>query len=69
MSFLELLAAFVTFINCYNVKLATHVQNFFTGAKLLAIAIIIGGGLWKIGEGTAVVQNGERKKNTGQNRK
>jgi L-type amino acid transporter 9 len=44
--------AFITFINCYNVKLATHVQNFFTGAKLLAIAIIICGGLWKISEGT-----------------
>ncbi|CAG0917652.1 unnamed protein product [Notodromas monacha] len=35
------------FINCYNVKLATRVQTFFTGAKLLAIVIIVIGGIYK----------------------
>ncbi|CAG0917653.1 unnamed protein product [Notodromas monacha] len=39
------------FINCYNVKLATRVQTFFTGAKLLAIVIIVIGGIYKIAEG------------------
>nr|CAH0112575.1 unnamed protein product [Daphnia galeata] len=34
-----------------NVKLATKVQNIFTAAKLVAIAIIIAGGLYMIGIG------------------
>ncbi|CAG0917655.1 unnamed protein product [Notodromas monacha] len=41
----------VAFINCYNVKLATRVQNFFTAAKLAAIAIIVIGGIYKISQG------------------
>ncbi|XP_067133337.1 b(0,+)-type amino acid transporter 1 isoform X3 [Centruroides vittatus] len=41
----------ITFVNCYSVNLATRVQNLFTAAKLLAIAIIIGGGLVKIAQG------------------
>lgn len=43
----------ITFINCFSVKLATKVQNIFTAAKLVAIAIIIGGGLYMISIGTA----------------
>ena len=32
-------------VNCHSVALATKVQNFFTVAKLLAIAVIVAGGL------------------------
>jgi|ERR1711892_252729 len=42
----------VTFVNCWSVELATSVQNVFCTCKLVAVAIIIGGGLWKIGEGS-----------------
>lgn len=38
----------ITFINCFSVKLATKVQNIFTAAKLIAIAVIIVGGLYMI---------------------
>ncbi|PRD33317.1 UNVERIFIED_CONTAM: b(0,+)-type amino acid transporter 1 [Trichonephila clavipes] len=41
----------ITYINCLSVKLATRIQNFFTAAKLLAIAIIIVGGSFKLMQG------------------
>jgi len=41
----------ITFINCYSVKLATKVQNIFTAAKLLAIVIIVIGGIIKLAQG------------------
>ena len=41
----------ITFINCFGVKLATKVQNVFTVAKLVVIAIIIAGGFYMIGKG------------------
>ncbi|XP_046656690.1 b(0,+)-type amino acid transporter 1-like isoform X1 [Daphnia pulicaria] len=41
----------LTFVNCYSIKGATHVQNIFTVGKLTAIAIIIGGGLYYLGLG------------------
>ncbi|XP_045193427.1 b(0,+)-type amino acid transporter 1-like isoform X3 [Mercenaria mercenaria] len=41
----------ITFINAYSVSLATKVQNFFTVMKLLAIAIIIGGGAYMLSQG------------------
>ncbi|XP_023345286.1 b(0,+)-type amino acid transporter 1 [Eurytemora carolleeae] len=44
--------AVVTFINCWSVSLATSVQNVFCSCKLIAVAIIIGGGMWKIAEGS-----------------
>ncbi|KAE8295872.1 Large neutral amino acids transporter small subunit 1 4F2 light chain [Larimichthys crocea] len=41
----------LTFINCYSVKAATKVQDFFAAAKLLALALIIVIGFVKIGQG------------------
>lgn len=38
-------------VNCYSVNLATNVQNIFTAAKLVAIAIIVGGGAYKLALG------------------
>ncbi|XP_062591735.1 b(0,+)-type amino acid transporter 1-like isoform X2 [Saccostrea cucullata] len=42
---------FVSAVNCYSVKLATKVQNVFTVAKLLAIAVITVGGFVYMGKG------------------
>ncbi|XP_075898989.1 large neutral amino acids transporter small subunit 1 [Nelusetta ayraudi] len=44
----------LTFVNCYSVKAATRVQDFFAAAKLLALAMIIMIGFVKIGQGEAV---------------
>ncbi|KAG0724055.1 b(0,+)-type amino acid transporter 1 [Chionoecetes opilio] len=41
----------ITFINSYSVNLATRVQNVFTAAKLLAILIIVVGGIVKLAQG------------------
>lgn len=41
----------ICFINCYSVKLATKVQNFFTITKLIAIVIITIGGAVMLGKG------------------
>lgn len=38
-------------MNCYSVNLATGTQNLFTGAKLIAIFIVITGGLVRIAQG------------------
>ncbi|XP_077287313.1 L-type amino acid transporter sobremesa isoform X2 [Arctopsyche grandis] len=38
-------------VNCYSVNLATCVQNVFTAAKLVAILIIISGGMYKLAQG------------------
>ena len=35
-----------------SVKLATQVQNIFCSCKLIAVAIIIGGGVYKLCEGS-----------------
>jgi L-type amino acid transporter 9 len=41
-----LFTGLIAFVNCYSVTAATRVQNIFTVAKLAAIAIVIGGGLY-----------------------
>ncbi len=46
-----LLSVMVTLVNCISVKLATMVQNVFTACKMLAIFIIIGGGIYKLIDG------------------
>ncbi|XP_014259511.1 b(0,+)-type amino acid transporter 1 [Cimex lectularius] len=42
----------ILFINCYSVNLATIVMNAFTAAKLVAIAIVIIGGIYKLCQGS-----------------
>ncbi|KAJ8970755.1 hypothetical protein NQ317_011685 [Molorchus minor] len=42
----------ILYVNCYSVNLATSVQNVFTAAKLVAVAVVIIGGVYKICEGT-----------------
>ncbi|KAK9874615.1 hypothetical protein WA026_005445 [Henosepilachna vigintioctopunctata] len=41
----------ILYINCYSVNLATSVQNIFTAAKLVAVAVVISGGIYKMFEG------------------
>ena len=47
----------ITFINAWSVSLATKVQNFFTVMKLIAVAIIIGGGVYMLATGTLDYQD------------
>merc|ERR1712038_1050032 len=44
--------AVVTLVNCWSVKLATNIQNIFCSCKLVAVAIIIGGGVYKLTQGS-----------------
>lgn len=46
-----LLVAVLTFVNCWDVKWATAVQDVFTYAKLLALFVIIGTGIIQLGRG------------------
>ncbi|KAI4902722.1 hypothetical protein NFI96_025881, partial [Prochilodus magdalenae] len=41
----------ITLVNCLSVKLASYVQNFFTGAKLLIIIVIVVSGIVKLAQG------------------
>ncbi|XP_017780827.1 PREDICTED: large neutral amino acids transporter small subunit 1 [Nicrophorus vespilloides] len=41
----------LTFVNCYDVKWATRVQDVFTYAKLLALFIVIGAGIYQLMNG------------------
>lgn len=47
----------LTFINCYDVKWATRVQDIFTYAKLLALFIIIAAGVYQLFEGKSSAFN------------
>jgi amino acid transporter len=38
----------LAFINCWSVKAATKVQDYFTLAKLLALFVIIGTGIYQL---------------------
>ncbi len=51
-SFSPVPAGVITFVNCFSVQLATKVQNVFTAAKLVAIGIIVVGGVYMISIGT-----------------
>ena len=50
-------SVFFLFVNCYSVSLATGVQNVFTAAKLIAIAIVCIGGVYKFIEGNPATKN------------
>ena len=54
----------LTFINCYDIKWATTVQDVFTAAKLLALVIIIitGGFLLYDGELSSFILNNNLQK-------
>lgn len=48
----------ILFVNCYSVNLGMAVQNIFTAAKLVAVAIVICGGAYKLFQGnTQHLQN------------
>ncbi|XP_045783740.1 Y+L amino acid transporter 2-like isoform X1 [Maniola jurtina] len=50
---------FLTFINAYDVKFTTRVQNVFMFTKISALVIIIGGGIvWMAGGGTEHFEDG-----------
>lgn len=47
---ITLIAGFLTFINAYDVRFTTRVQNVFMFTKILALVIIIVGGIvWMAG--------------------
>lgn len=48
-------AVLITAVNCFSVKLAARIQVVFTAAKLLAIAIIIIGGIVRLGQGNTEI--------------
>ncbi|CAG7835986.1 unnamed protein product [Allacma fusca] len=39
---------FLTFVNCYSAKLGAKVQIFFTVAKLVAIGVVVGSGIYNL---------------------
>ena len=51
MFFIVSISVLILCINCASVKVATKVQDFLTGSKLVAIAIISIGGIYKMASG------------------
>lgn len=49
--FLKWILGGLTVVNCYNVRWVTRVQDAFMGAKILALCVIIGAGLYAIASG------------------
>lgn len=47
----QLFSGLITSIHCYNVNWAVRAQNVFTFAKLLALVILIGCGIYQLIEG------------------
>ena len=50
-TYVYIFAVLLVFLNCYSATASNKVQIFFTGAKLLALVIIIIGGFVKLGQG------------------
>ena len=46
---------FLTFVNCWDVKWSTFVQDTFTYAKLFALFIIMGTGVYQLSTGKSFV--------------
>ncbi|CAG7731873.1 unnamed protein product, partial [Allacma fusca] len=44
-------ALFIGFVNVYSAKIATRIQIFFTGAKITAMLILIGVGVYNVANG------------------
>lgn len=49
--FEDIFLVVILYVNCYSVNLATSVQNVFTVAKLVAVLVVIVGGMYKMFEG------------------
>lgn len=53
----QLFSGLITSIHCYNVNWAVRAQNVFTFAKLLALVILIGCGIYQLIEGESYLQS------------
>ena len=51
---MRIFVGILAFINCWNVRWATAVQDVFTYAKLLALFIIMATGVVQLGKGESI---------------